>query len=195
MRRLAVPAVAVLAVGTSLLTMPAAESYCTSGYTWNRSTLEMRSGSSIPGSWDDTLRSSANAWNDISGANWTLKWRNKSFTGPTPVTVSKQASAPPGFKGNPAVTDIVIKNGYIVGGNIYFNNSWSWNFDGTMNFSKKKADVRTIAVHEMGHETHLNHPSACGAMNSAEKKSAMNPAGVKRQSINSDDREGVHDLK
>jgi hypothetical protein len=54
-----------------------------------------------------------------------------------------------------------------------------------------QVDVRTVAVHEFGHEVYLNHPSSSGTMTSAEQGAAMNPAWVTRWNSNSDDKAGV----
>ena len=52
-------------------------------------------------------------------------------------------------------------------------------------------DVRTIAIHELGHEVHLNHPAVCGAMTTNEVLAAMNPNRSKKWFTNTDDIDGL----
>ncbi|MFG1670548.1 matrixin family metalloprotease [Streptomyces sp. Y7] len=82
------------------------------------------------------------------------------------------------------------------GGTLYLSNRFTW-VNASQNISQKKADVQTVAVHEVGHFTGLAHPWAphCAdgtAYTDAEKKSVMTaiPTGTRR-ALNSDDIAGV----
>jgi hypothetical protein len=63
-----------------------------------------------------------------------------------------------------------------------------------MNLAQQVVDVRTIAVHEQGHSSGLNHPDVCGAMTQAEVDAVMFPDGRYKPNTNSDDRAGVASL-
>ena len=137
------------------------------------------------------MSASAGQWNGISGANWTVAWKNYSFVGPVMASVRKQSTAPPGFGGAPAVTDLTYSGSTITAGSIFLNSAFTWNTSGTMNQANRQADVRTIMVHELGHEVYLNHPSSCGSMTTDEVNAAMNPNWVKKWYTNPDDKAGA----
>jgi hypothetical protein len=137
------------------------------------------------------MAAAAGQWNGISGASWTVSWKNYDFIGPTQATVLRQSTAPPGFGGAPAVTDLRYSGSTITGGNIYLSTAFTWNTSGTMNQTNKQADVRTIMVHEFGHEVYLNHPSSCGGMTTDEVNSAMNPNWRQKWYTNADDKAGT----
>lgn len=137
------------------------------------------------------MAASAGQWNGISGAAWRMIWKYKNFIGPVQSGLYLQSTAPPGFGGAPGVTDLRYSGSRITAGNIYLNSTYTWNTVGTMSSSTKRADVRTIAIHEMGHQVYLNHPSSCGSMTSAEVAASMNPNWTKKWYTNSDDKAGT----
>lgn len=193
-RKLILGGVTALLAGAAVpaVTASPAQAYCASpALAWNSTNLSIRSATSVPSGWDPIMASAAAQWNGISGASWSVSWKNYNFVGPVMAFVYKQSSAPPGFGGAPGVTDLRYSGSTITGGNIYMNSTFSWNTSGTMNQANKQVDVGTVMVHEMGHEVYLNHPSSCGAMTTAESGAAMNPAWVTRRATNSDDKAGV----
>lgn len=82
------------------------------------------------------------------------------------------------------------------GGALYLSNRFTW-VNASQNINQKKADVQTVAVHEVGHFTGLAHPWAphCSdgsAYTAAEKKSVMTAIATgTRRALNSDDIAGV----
>ena len=60
-----------------------------------------------------------------------------------------------------------------------------------MNQAQSKADITTVALHEMGHWLELLHPSDCGAMDANEVAAVMNPNWVKKWATNIDDQTGA----
>ncbi len=179
----------------ALVPLPPAHAYCASPVLkWNTSTLHVNTSSFIPSGWTSALSASASQWNGIAGANWTLKYHsyNNSNTSGEHVYLYRFGDAPPpGFGGAPAMTALVYSGGEITGGNIFFNSAFTWNTSDTLNQAQKKADVRTVAVHELGHEVYLNHPSACGTVTSAEKAAAMHPNWTTKWYTKSDDKAGL----
>jgi hypothetical protein len=148
-------------------------------------------GTTTPKSWDSALAAAAGQWSHLSGASWVVYYKKNGFIGPVNADMYLKSSAPPGYSGAPAVTDLKYSGSRITSGSIYFNKSFSWNLTGTLNQAGKKADVRTVAIHELGHEIYLNHPSSCGSMTSAEVAAAMNPNYKKKWTTNADDRAGA----
>lgn len=186
-------AIGMIVATLTLIPQPA-QAYCASpALEWNSNHLTIR-GQSVPAGWTTALRSSASAWSGVSGASWTVSYVPPDFIGPVPspvVNAYRQASAPPGWGGAPALVDLKYSGGTITGGNVYFNSSFTWNTTGTMNQADKKADVRTIATHEFGHQVYLNHPSSCGAMTTAERAASMNPNWVQKWGTRADDKAGL----
>lgn len=186
--------VAVLATTTlaPLTSAPPAQAFCATPYEWPGSYLYANIGGAVPSGWHNAIKASMNEWNNISGANWTIQWTSSSD-----VAFTVRYSNPSGgFGGAPGVTAIQINaSNQVVGGDVYLNPNWSWNLNGNLNQANKIADVRTVTVHELGHELVLTHPNQCGAMTTAEKNSAMNPDYTKKWNINSDDKAGAAFMK
>lgn len=194
MKRLLLPVLAAL-MATSVVHPTPASAYCAQPAAgWPSSRLHIRA-MTTPATWDAALAGAGSQWNDVAGAAWSLSYYRVGFVGPVSVPQARlfrQAAAPGGWGGAPALTALSIDSSKrITSGDVYFDSSWSWNLTGTMRQSSKVADVRTVAVHEFGHEILLNHPSGCGAMTEAEKAAAMNPAWVKRWATNADDKAGL----
>ena len=55
----------------------------------------------------------------------------------------------------------------------------------------KYVDVRTVAIHELGHQVYLSHPSSCGSMTTNEILAAMNPNWFQKWYTNTDDIAGL----
>lgn len=190
-RKLAGIAVFTL-VAAALIPAGSAQAYCAAPtLAWNSATLSIRSAASVPQSWDTTMAAAARQWSGIPGADWTVAWKNYSFVGPVMARVLKQATAPPGFGGGPAVTDLRYTGSTITAGNIYLSTGFTWYTDGSMNQADRLVDVQTIMIHELGHEVYLNHPSSCGSMTSAEVYAAMNPNWKQKWYTSADDEAGA----
>ncbi len=75
---------------------------------------------------------------------------------------------------------------------VYYNNSWKWFTDGTLNAAARPAELRTVLLHEYGHAHGLDHPAGCGPMTTAEQSSVMNVDFTQKWYINSDDIAGMN---
>lgn len=196
MKRRALRTALAIALGGMSVVLPLAaaapaEAFCATNLKWVGSTLYSKPASGVPTGWNDSLKASLSQWNNISGANWTLIWSPSSAVHFT----FRYATPSGGFGGAPALTAIQTLGGSVNGGDVYFNPNWSWNESGNLNQANKVADVRTVTVHELGHELVLTHPNECGAMTTAEVGSAMNPNFTKKWYTNSDDKAGAAYMK
>lgn len=108
--------------------------------------------------------------------------------GPTRMRVSAANFASIGYPDVPGANALTqLSTGRLASSLLRFNTTWSWNTSCTLNQSQKKADVLTIALHEMGHSVSLNHdPAQTGAV--------MWPNYVCKQTLRTDDRNGVDAL-
>jgi len=175
-----------------LTTAAPAQAFCATLYEWPGSFLYAKLGGAVPSGWTNAIKASLNEWNNISGANWTLQ-----YTSGSEAAFAVRYDTPGvGFNGAPGVTVTQVNaSNQVVGGDVYLNPNWSWNLNGNMNQANKVADVRTVTVHELGHELVLDHPSLCGAMTTDETNAAMNPRYIQKWNINSDDRAGAAYMK
>jgi hypothetical protein len=186
---------AALATTTASLVLagPAAPSsaYCASpDIAWPLSSFNISGNLSINATWDSALGSSANQWSNYPNANWTVNWLGIGYTGAVHAKMRK-SSPPGGFGGVPVLTDLQTSGSTILAGDIYFNDAFTWNLTGTMSSAQLKADVRTVAIHELGHEVYLNHPDSCGALTMSEIAAAMYPNWAQKWFTNTDDIDGL----
>lgn len=192
-KKLAMTGAATLAV-SGLMPVGAAQAYCAlPALAWDTNNLSIRSASNVPQYWDGPMAAAANQWNGITGANWSVSWKNKDFIGPVMAWVYWEPLGP-GYAGVPGVTDLMYDGTTIWAGDIYLNADFSWNTSGTMHQTNKQADVRTIMVHELGHEVYLNHPSSTncdGALTGEEASAAMHPSWTMKWYTNADDKAGA----
>jgi hypothetical protein len=70
----------------------------------------------------------------------------------------------------------------------YLNTSWTWYTDGTMSETLKRADVRTITTHEIGHWLALDHDCSVSTL------AVMCPNWAAKWSLYWDDWLGIHAL-
>ncbi|GMI98184.1 hypothetical protein like AT4G16640 [Hibiscus trionum] len=74
-------------------------------------------------------------------------------------------------------------------GRLHYNANWGWTFDPTKKGEKRKVDVQSIGVHEIGHTLGLDH--------SADKSAVMYPyfaPGMKKRDLTDDDKKGIKAL-
>lgn len=198
-RPIASIASAALVAGLITVATPqVTHAYCASpNLSWPAASLRVR-GVGLPQSWTPAMDLSAASWSGVSDATWRVGYVEPGFVGPVAspyVHAYLQSSAPPGWGGAPALVDLRYSGSAITGGTIYFNSAFTWNTSGTMDQSARRADVRTIATHELGHHVYLNHPGACGAMTTAETASVMHPNWTRKWGLRADDLAGLRARK
>lgn len=168
-----------------------ASAYCYSGHKWSTgSGHEAWADSSIPQAWSASLSASVSAWNGVSGSTWSMSYVPPGTFGP-PFQggwIGQQGGGVP-QAGVPGWTVSSATQGAssMTWANTYLNSDWSWNTTGTMNQAQKKADVRTVTTHELGHWLRLLHPNQCHAPSATELAAVMTPDFTKKWTINSDD--------
>lgn len=187
-----------------------ASAHCDFGATWTSPSttkhLTMYS-SNIPSARRSAINSANAAYNGTPGSSLNI--------GATvyATVLSQYTSAPlkltiasPGSPYMPSNTPAVTWRGgwtlpFPVGGNkatVYLNPTWTW----TTHFdqSNKKADTKTVVLHELGHAHGLAHPwdsyycADGGSMNSSELVSVMNADFTLKRTLRSDDLNGLNAL-
>jgi hypothetical protein len=137
---------------------------------------------------------SSRQWNGVTGSNWHI-----AYTSGSDFTFKFKYSVPPypySFGGAPALTRKEASGTTITNADIFFDPSWAWNQNGNHNQANQIADVRTVAVHELGHELRLEHPSRCvGVVTPDEKLAVMTADYTKKWTIRSDDEGGTLIMK
>ncbi|MCO6007578.1 matrixin family metalloprotease [Actinoallomurus purpureus] len=205
MRRLAslgmAAAVAVAPVAVVAITATPAHAYClTQINRWKYDTYTLYGRTTIPRSWDGSIKNATRQWNGIRGSK--LKYAGPYMRSNLPnpeYTISRIDFASVGLPDVAGITLGVKKDRTHTRhftAAVELNSRFKWNTSGTMNQGRRKTDVWTVAVHEMGHASGLSHPWACdgGAMTKAEKASVMNVTWTKKRYPNSDDKAGIAKL-
>lgn len=188
-------AVTVTAASTALVAGIAqpGNAYCKSAKNvYNGSTVWHTT--SVPSSWGGAIQASANAWNGK--ANWTFRYVPYGQYGPYFGAVYRASFRSRGYPAVPGLTQHHVNSaGQPANHSMYLNSDFTWNLSGTMNQTYKKADVRTVVTHELGHFFILVHPNECtGTVTDAEKAAVMNPNWRTKWTPNSDDIAGLKSL-
>lgn len=197
LRRAVIARLAPLSITASLLSTlggaPPAYGFCDlPSLEWPKNSLTGRATDSFPPWMPEPLGVAMDAWNGVSGANWQLFY----LPNLTDTDVKMRFSTYTGMANVPGSVKLVYSNGTITAADIYFNPSWNWNNEGVMNQANQKVDVRTVAVHEWGHQIYLNHPAACGGtVTNEEQNAVMTVEYTKKWYTKPDDRAGLAYVK
>jgi hypothetical protein len=198
-RRLAVPVTSIALALTSCVwgvASPApASAWCWDQYKFAQGNPhEIAVGAGFQAGFVGAVKNAILGWNNVTNSTWRAVYVAPGYSGG--LTAGGRVimgNAPGGFPaGVPGATQTVVNaNGVITSGNTWLNPAFTWNAAGVMNQAQSKADITTVALHEIGHWFELLHPSACGAMNADEVASVMNPNWQKKWTINADDKAGA----
>jgi matrixin len=184
-------ATTVAAVGSVSLAEPA-QAYCTQAR-WRFNVYTMYVRPSVPSSWQTSVQAAMHQWNGIPGSSLQL-WGpvfNSNIANPEFLLYTANFGAY-GLPDVPGATLGLANSGTHSTAEVLFNTNFGWNISGTMNQATRQVDVRTIAVHEIGHANGVNHPQVCGSPFTAEEQaSVMHPNWTYKPSTNSDDKAGI----
>lgn len=176
------------------LTAQPANAYCWLGDKWSTATPhELWADTTISSTWSTHIDAMRQLWNAPS------KWRFSTYY-------------PPGYYGPPYrggwIAYVDLESSGIDSipaatqsnwgtdmqwADTYLSDDWTWNTTGTMSESLKKADLRTVVLHELGHWLSLDHPNQCdgGVMTTAEVAAVMNANWTSKQTLRADDNSGA----
>ncbi|MGA5204367.1 matrixin family metalloprotease [Streptomyces variegatus] len=198
-RHAAVLATAGTVMTTALVGLSAsnAEAYCRSGMTkWVSpgTAKTIGANTTFPSSLRAGLNSGLKQWNRSSSA---LRYNSPVYTSGWQIYAFRASYSYTSLMGNAPGYAAAQRSGSThKGGTLYLSNRFRW-VNGSQNISQGKADVQTVAVHEVGHFTGLAHPwpphcSDGSSYTNAEKKSVMTAVNTgTRRALNSDDIAGV----
>jgi hypothetical protein len=198
-REAAVLATAGAVVATALVGMSAspAAAYCRSGMTkWNSTAnpWSIAANTTFPSGLRNGLKGGLLQWNR-SGSN--LRYNAPTYTAGWQIYAFRASYSYTSLMGSaPGYAAAQRSGGTHNGGTLYLSNRFHW-VNASQNIGQNKADVQTVAVHEVGHFTGLAHPwpAHCpdgSAYTAAEKKSVMTTINTgTRRGLNSDDIAGV----
>ncbi|WP_212841888.1 matrixin family metalloprotease [Catellatospora sp. IY07-71] len=179
------------ATAAAVLTGQPAQAYCKISR-WQYTTYTMHVRSSIPAGWQSAVSGAMHQWNGITNSSlalWGPIWN--SGTANPEFVVDRVYFPSYGLPDVPGITLGPATSGTHTHAEVYLNTNFSWNTSGTMSQANRQVDVRTIAVHEIGHANGLHHPDACGAPDSAEIASVMYVNWTKKQNTTADDKAGM----
>lgn len=178
----------VVATTLSLTTAGPVSAFCFTSSKWAETAYRMHVQYYVPEAWEPALAQAAGQWNNTSAVHYTASFESNQWWN---FNLDNTDFAYYGFPDVPGLTqNQQINNGRHNRSDVHLNNNFNWNVDGVMNQAQRKVDVRTIAVHEIGHSTGLHHPSICGAMTANEVEAAMNPNWTTKRYTRTDDDAG-----
>ncbi|MFH9014363.1 matrixin family metalloprotease [Streptomyces sp. NPDC017943] len=176
-----------------------AEAYCRSGMVkWNSAGAKtIGANTTFPSGLRAGLNGGLKQWNRSGSA---LKYNSPVYTGGWQIYAFRASYSYTSLMGSAPGYAATQRSGSThKGGTLYLSNRFRW-VNGSQNISQGKADVQTVAVHEVGHFNGLAHPWAphCtdgSSYTDAEKKSVMTAINTgTRRALNSDDIAGIRAL-
>jgi hypothetical protein len=184
------PIAAVFYVAILLCWVTPAKAYITIAR-WNGNSTEwwtdFQSGvasAPFPSTTYSLINTASSRWsNPSTGKNFSIINYTGLF-GPVRMYVHKTSFSNSGWPGDPGVNYITLTSGRVTYSALHLNSDWTWNTSCTLSKVDRKADVLTIALHEMGHTVSLNHDSAVTS-------AVMWPNYTCKQTLTTDDKNGI----
>ncbi len=169
-----------------LLAVPGtAFAYYYTGVKWASATVPYYTIETLTSTERSYAVASCNVWNGLTNSTWKLQ-----NSGAPVAWWGKKSFSAAGWPSNIPGRTLLYWNSSnrLYDAESYINSNFTWNNTGVMDQAAKKADYKTVMIHETGHWAVLDHPSAIGQ---SHPEAVMEPTWTKKWALAADDKNGI----